>query len=186
MQAELQGRTEARLKAERMRVMAHLEGQSALPCDACLREQAKREEAEHQLWLANVKVEELMAQQQGMQETIDEIRKSMPRTVQATAVPLPLCSTSWLWHERGENPLSRVVWWQVQMGSVKFMRRWLTLFLESVQQRLVRRWRQQANPNSSGTLRYCFLPPSVSRRRRTTPMTDSGKRTRQSWPRKQP
>ena len=82
-QAELQGRTEARLRAERMRVMAHLEGQTALPCDACLREQAKREEAEHQLWLANVKVEELMAQITGMQETIDDIKCNLPKTVKA-------------------------------------------------------------------------------------------------------
>lgn len=72
-----------------MRVMAHLEGQSALPCDACLREQAKREEAEHQLWLANVKVEEMMAQITGMQETIDDMRGNLPKTVKALSLLHP-------------------------------------------------------------------------------------------------
>ena len=77
-----------------MRVMAHLEGQTALPCDACLREQAKREEAEHQLWLANVKVEELMAQITGMQETIDDIKCNLPKTVKALLAFSPTTRTT--------------------------------------------------------------------------------------------
>ena len=78
-----------------MRVLAHLEGATSLPCDGCCREQAKRELVEHDLWLANVKVDELTAKLAGLQETLDMMKADMPKKNKAQPQPQQITKSHW-------------------------------------------------------------------------------------------